>query len=184
MKNVSDLKTAILYAQAMYDGSDEIHQLDALYSDAEVLGGIVNEKREDFSKLNNPLWKYSQKEGVLTDICKKLGLSQSMLNTLKLLAQNGKLNILEQTLQQFILLYQKKHNIAEVEITTVIPLTSSQENLLKSKLENIFHKQIILRYVINPQIIGGLVIKYGTNFIDNSIKHKLRALEQLMKGTK
>lgn len=184
MKNVSNLKTAILYAQAMYDGAEEVNQLEALYSDAEVLSGIVCEKKDDFNKLNNPLWKYSQKEEVLNDICNKLSLSQSMLNTLKLLAQNGKFNVLEQTLQQFILLYQKKHNIAEIEITTVIPLTSSQENLLKSKLENIFHKQVILRYVINPQIIGGLVIKYGTNFIDNSIKHKLRALEQLMKGTK
>ncbi|MBQ8481337.1 MAG: ATP synthase F1 subunit delta [Alphaproteobacteria bacterium] len=184
MKNVSDLKTAILYAQAMYDGAEEANQLSALYSDAEVLNSIICEKREELGKLNNPLWKYSQKEEVLTDISRKLGLSQSMLNTLKLLAQNGKLNVLEQTLRQFILLYQNKHNIAEIEITTVIPLTSSQENLLKSKLENIFHKQVILRYIINPQIIGGLVIKYGTNFIDNSIKHKLRALEQLMKGTK
>ena len=184
MKNVSDLKTAILYAQAMYDGAAEAKQLDALYDDAATLSSVVGEKREDFNKLNNPLWKYAQKEEVLVEICQKLGLSQSMLNTLKLLAQNGKLNVLEQTLQQFILLYQKKHDIAEVEITTVIPLSSSQESLLKSKLENIFHKQIILRYVINPQIIGGLVIKYGTNFIDNSVKHKLRALEQLMKGTK
>ena len=61
---------------------------------------------------------------------------------------------------------------------------TTQENLLKIKLENIFHKQILLRYVINPQIIGGLVIKYGTSFIDNSVRHKLNALEQLMKGTK
>ena len=74
--------------------------------------------------------------------------------------------------------------MAEVEVTTVIPLTEKQENMLKSKLENIFNKQIILHYIINPQIIGGLVIKCGTNFIDNSIKHKLNALEQLMKGIK
>ncbi|MBR1600163.1 MAG: ATP synthase F1 subunit delta [Alphaproteobacteria bacterium] len=184
MKSVSNLKTAILYAQAMYDGAEEANQLDLLYADAGILGSIVIEKKEEFNKLNNPLWKYAQKEEVLADICRKLNLSQSMFNTLRLLAQNGKLNILEPTLKQFILIYQNKHDIAEVEITTVMPLTSSQEILLKDKLENIFHKQILLRYIIDPQIIGGLVIKYGTNFIDNSIKHKLRALEQLMKGAK
>lgn len=184
MKKVSDLKTALLYAQSMYDGAEKVGQLDDIYNDANVLSEIISEKKDEFAALNNPLWKYSQKEEVLQAVCNKLGFSQSMLNTLKLLAQNGKLNVLEQTLKQFILLYQEKHNIAEVEVTTVMPLNSDQENLLKTKLANIFHKQIILRYIINPQIIGGLVIKYGTNFIDNSVKHKLNALEQLMKGTK
>ena len=69
-------------------------------------------------------------------------------------------------------------------MTTVVPLDKSQEKKLIGKLEAVFHKEIILKYVINPQIIGGLVIRYGTNFIDNSILHKLNALEQLMKGTK
>ncbi len=184
MKKVSDLKTAILYAQAMYDGAKEAGQLDELYENAQTLCSVVAAQKQDFDKLNNPLWKYSQKEEILQEICKKSGFSQSMLNALKLLAQNNKLNVLEQTLKHFISVYQEKHNIAEVEVTTVMPLSGEQENLLKTKLENIFHKQILLRYVINPQIIGGLVIKYGTSFIDNSVRHKLNALEQLMKGTK
>lgn len=184
MKKISDLKTAILYANAMYDGALQAKQEDLLYQNARDLAIIVNEKKADFAKLNTPLWKYEQKADILQTIAQKFKLSTSMLNTLKLLAQNGKLNILSEVLEQYILLYQNKNNIAEVEVTTVIPLSAQQENLLKQKLENIFHKTILLHYIINPQIIGGLVIRYGTNFIDNSIKHKLNALEQLMKGTK
>jgi len=184
VKKVSDLKTAILYAQAMYDGAKQVGQLDELYGNAETLCSVVSAQKEDFDKLNNPLWKYAQKEEILQEICNRSGFSQSMLNTLKLLAQNNNLNVLEQTLRQFISIYQEKHNIAEIEVTTVMPLSEAQESLLKTKLENIFHKQILLRYVINPQIIGGLVIRYGTSFIDNSVRHKLNALEQLMKGTK
>lgn len=174
----------MMYAQAMYEGSEQAGQLDKMYDDAAALGVTVHEQNEEFAKLNSPLLKYAQKQEVLQAICSKFGFSQSMLNTLKLMAQNGKLNVLEQTLKQFILLYQEKHDIAEIEVTTVMPLSDKQESLLKTKLANIFHKQIVLRYVINPQIIGGLMIKYGTNFIDNSVKHKLNALEQLMKGTK
>lgn len=184
MKKVSDLKTAILYAQAMYEGAQKAGELDALYADAGVLRKVADESRDDFAKLNNPLWKYSQKEELLQTICHQAGFSQSMFNTLRLLTQNSKLGALGLVLQQFILLYQEKHNIAEVEITTVQPLNETQEDLLKNKLEKIFHKQILLRYIINPQIIGGLIIKYGTDFIDNSVKHKLNALEQLMKGNR
>lgn len=184
MKQTSDFKTANSYARAMYDGSSEAQELEALYADVLKLNNAVQGKNDFFRKLGSPLLKYAQKEEILQDVCRKSGFSQSMLNTLKLLAQNNRLNILEQTLRQFILLYYEKHNMIEAEITTIMPLNKQQEDLLKNKLEKIFAKQIILRYIINPQILGGLIIKCGTGFIDNSIKHKLNALEQLMKGIK
>ena len=107
-----------------------------------------------------------------------------MGNFLKVLAQNHRLNLLEIILKQFISLYNDKHNIAEVDVTTVIELSSEQDKRLKSKLSDIFNKKIEINYIINPEIVGGLVIKYGTNLIDVSIKHKLDTLEKIMKGTK
>ena len=58
MKKVSDLKTSILYAQAMYDGAKEAGQLDELYENAQTLYSVVAAQKQDFDKLNNPLWKY------------------------------------------------------------------------------------------------------------------------------
>lgn len=172
-----------MYAGAMYEGALKTSQTEDLYRDARQL----KELAEDDSSLNilaNPMLKPEQKAELIDLIAKKCGLCPAMLNTLKLLAENNDFKVLPQTLEQFILLYQQKNNIAEVEVTTVMPLSSQQETLLKSKLSAIFKREILLRYIINPQIIGGLVLKYGTNFIDNSVKHKLDALEQLMKGTK
>ena len=173
-----------MYAGAMYDSTAKTQNTETLYNDARTLKTAIDNGMDELNKLNNPLWKFEQKAQILEYLAQRLPLCENMLNTLKILAQNNELNILSQVLEQFILLYQQKHNIAEIEVTTVIPLNSTQENLLKTKLAAIFHKDILLRYIINPQIIGGLVIKYGTDFIDNSVKHKLDALEQLMKGTK
>ena len=184
MKKISAIKAAITYAEAMYEGAEKSGQTDEMYTNANLIKSALDEGAEGFDALNNPLYKFAQKEQVLDYLAQKLHLCSTLLNTLKILAQNNELNILYQVLNQFILIYQQKHNIAEVEITTVVPLNSAQEHILKDKLTTIFNKQIKLRYIINPQIIGGLIIKYGTNFIDNSVKHKLDALEQLMKGTK
>lgn len=184
MKKISEIKTAMMYAEAMFNSTQSSDIQDALYHDATALKNVTDNNTADFLKLNNPLWKFEQKAKILEATAHQAGLSDSMLNTLKILTKNSALNILPQVLEQYILLYQKKHNIAEVEVTTVMPLNSEQENLLKSKLSAIFQKEILIRYTINPQIIGGLILKYGTNFIDNSVKHKLDALEQLMKGTK
>lgn len=184
MKKVSVIKTAMMYAEAMYEGAIKTGEADNLYDNACRLKEVADEENSGIQALNNPLWKFGQKVEIIDAIVQKCGFCSSMCNTLKLLAENNDFGALPQVLEQFIALYQQKHNIAEVEVTTVMPLSTAQEKLLKAKLADIFHKEIILRYIINPQIIGGLIIKYGTNFIDNSIKHKLDALEQLMKGAK
>lgn len=173
-----------MYAEAMYEGAVKAGDLDELYQNAQELKTLTDDENNDLRLLDNPLWKFAQKAEVLDMIAQKCGLCSSMLNTLKILVMNNDFKVLPQTLEQFILLYQEKHNIAQIEVTTVIPLSQQQEDLLKTKLSAIFKRDVLLHYVINPQIIGGLVLKYGTHFIDNSIKHKLDALEQLMKGTK
>ena len=184
MKTVSKLKTAIMYAEAMYSGAEKTGDLDALYTDADTLSQMSDKDFEQITLINNPLLVLADKVAMLETLAARMNFCLSMKNTLKILAENRKLDLLLLVCRQFMQIYQQKHNIAEVEVTTVVPLDKSQEKKLIGKLEAVFHKEIILKYVINPQIIGGLVIRYGTNFIDNSILHKLNALEQLMKGTK
>ena len=184
MKTVSKLKTAILYAEAMYEGAEKTGDLDKLYADAMRLANMSADGVEQMVLLNNPLIATDDKVKILETLATKLNLCQSLLNTLKILAQNGKLNLVKIICEQFVGLYQQQHNIAEVEVTTAVELKPSQEAKLKNKLQAIFNKEILISYVIDPQIVGGLIIKNGTNFIDNSIRHKLNALEQLMKGAK
>ena len=169
----------------MYEGAEKASELDALYRDMNRIRESLSESNQLFAALDNPLWQAADKIAALEAVAKKLNFCQSSLNTLKILAENKKLSLLPEIIEQFTKYFQELHNIAEVEVTTVIPLNAQQQNLLQTKLMRLFHKEkIILRYIINPQIIGGLIIKYGTNFIDNSVKHKLHILEQLMKGIK
>ncbi len=184
MKKVSNYKTAILYAQAMYAAGEKNGALAAMYADARRLAHLSAEGLQEFVKLNNPLWSTEDKWQVIAALAQKAGLSENTQNTLKLLAQNRKLNLIGMIAEQFVAIYQEHHNIAEVEVTTAVALNAAQDALLKDKLAAIFHKEILIDYIINPQIIGGLIIKNGTHFIDNSIRCKLNALEQLMKGTK
>ncbi|MEE6207572.1 MAG: ATP synthase F1 subunit delta, partial [Alphaproteobacteria bacterium] len=112
----------------------------------------------------------------------KFDLPHNIINTLKILVQNRKIDVLPEVINQFMTLYHNAHNIAEIDVTSVVPLTKEQDSLLTHKLATIFSKDVIINYSTNPQIIGGLVIKYGTHFIDASVRSKLNALEKFMKG--
>ena len=113
-----------------------------------------------------------------------MNFSQPMINLLKILVENRRFCELEQILLQFKEVYNNKHNIAEINVETVVDLTEEQDKKLKQKLKDLFKKDIVVNYITNPQILGGLVIQCGTVLIDSSVKHQLDSLEQLMKGTK
>lgn len=183
MNKRSNLKTAILYAHALYDGAEQSGELDKTYLNAK---SVVAEKIDSKSlkALDNPLWDTDVKFQIMQDGFKPFQPCDSFINLLKLLIENRRFADISSILRHFILLYREKHNIAGVEVTTAVPLSQEQEKKLKQKLAAIFQKDIELEYILSPEIIGGLVIKYESQLIDVSVKHKLDALEQLMKGTK
>lgn len=184
MKKNSKQKTAMLYASAMYEAGIKENQLPELLKNAQKMEALLFEGIEDFNYLNNPLWNIEHKENIIETISQKLNFCSTMINTLKLLALNSRLNDLADILQNFIKIYNQNNNITEIEVETVIALNDIQEAKLNEKLTKIFKTNIIIKYVINPEIIGGLIIKSGTVLIDNSIKNKLKRLENILKGTK
>ena len=184
VKKNSDLEIASLYAQSIYDGAKSVGDLATVYKEMMLLREVLQQDSAEFKKLDNPLWPLEEKYKVIESIAKQFGLCHSMTNTLKLVIENRKAAVFPLIVEEFIKNYQDANNIAEVKVITAINLSEKQDKLLKEKLAQIFNKTIEVDYDINPQILGGLIIQYGTNFIDNSVKQKLNALEQLMKGAK
>ncbi len=184
MNKGSKLKNAILYATSLYEGAEQCHKLDETYKDVKALRTILAEGVKDFDLLNNPIWPLDIKEKLIDTVAEKMGFSQPLVNLLKILLENHRFDELGLILLQFKEVYNNKQNIAEINVETVVDLTEEQDKKLKQKLKALFKKDIVVNYITNPQILGGLVIQCGTVLIDGSVKHQLDSLEQLMKGTK
>lgn len=182
MRKVSNFKLAATYADAIYSSAEESGCLQEAYRDINALKSLEQQTCELLHKIDNPLVKNAKKEELIRSLAKKLKLHKHILNMLILLARNNKMFLLSHLLERFFCLYNQKNNIAEVIIKTVTKPNKRQEEKLIEKLATIFEKDVSLKYVIDPNIIGGLVIQYNTFLIDTSILYKLNSLEQIMKG--
>ena len=158
MKKVSNIKVALKYAEAMLDSLKNKAELEVLYNNAMML--LERKDITEIAKLDNPLWNMKEKTDILATLANRLNLCQAMLNTLKILAENSKLKILPQVLQQFVFMYQQQHNIAQIEVTTVAELSQAQDDLLKEKLKKIFNKEVIIKYIIE-YIFKIKIVIYG-----------------------
>ena len=61
-------------------------------------------------------------------------------------------------------------------------LAPAQVEALKSQLAKTVGKAVNLNFKINPDLIGGLVVKVGSRMVDASLKSKLARLQHAMKG--
>ncbi len=107
-------------------------------------------------------------------------------------------------LEEFILLVVSKHrnsylhNIAEefeslvlqhkgfvkTRVVTAVPILESEKKALVSKLETKTAKKIMLVTVVDPSIIGGVVVFLGDQIIDKSIRHQLDSLKNELQAVK
>ena len=68
------------------------------------------------------------------------------------------------------------------EVTSAHPLTATQEKALAKKLKEREGKDVKIRTKVDPEVLGGLVVRIGSTQIDSSIRTRLNTLAQAMKG--
>ncbi len=172
---MSDFTTAARpYANAVYDTAKESNTLDS-WSDALAnLAAVVSDDQLS-ELLDNPGTGNSEKGELLLQI---LGdsLNQQQQNLVKLMAENGRLKIMPDVVEQFEVERAKAENKIEAEVISAFELTAEQTSELINTLKNKLGKDITLTTMVDESLIGGVVIKAGDTIIDASMKSELDSL--------
>ncbi|GAA0812373.1 F0F1 ATP synthase subunit delta [Colwellia sp. D2M02] len=97
-------------------------------------------------------------------------------NFLKLLAENERLLVLPQILEQFLALKAEFEQEVTVDVTSAVDVTAEQKTTLSAALEKRLARKVKLNCFVDAGIVSGLIIKAGDMVIDGSIKGKLSRL--------
>ena len=182
MKKTSKTKIITTYALALYQAAEEKGVIKKVLKDIDSLARIFSEDDQIITTFSNRIWTSSSKKDAISKIAKKLDLSDELKSCLEIMVDNNRMKEFPNVLNEFKHIYYQKHNIEEIEVLTVQALTSTQDKKLKTLLEKKLSKEVLINYTIKPEILGGLIIKYGSSMIDDSIARKLTRLEMIMKG--
>ncbi|MCK4675611.1 MAG: F0F1 ATP synthase subunit delta [Gammaproteobacteria bacterium] len=172
---MSDFTTAARpYANAVYDTAKESNTLDS-WSDALAnLAAVVSDAQLS-ELLDNPATGKTRKGELILQI---LGdrLNQQQQNLVKLMAENGRLKLMPDVVEQFEVARAKAENKIEAEVISAFELTAEQTSELVNTLKNKLGKEITLTTTIDESLIGGVIIKAGDTIIDASMKSQLDSL--------
>jgi F-type H+-transporting ATPase subunit delta len=169
-------KIAAPYARALFDFSVDkniMHQITADFQNLEI---FLDESSELTEYLNNPLVSKDAKGEVLTKILKSQVNSETF-KFLMVLVKRDRINLLKSVITNYLELVYETASIKTIEVVTAVEFSNAQKNTLIQKLKELTNaREIKLAITIDPNLIGGFLIKTESKVIDFTIKNQLQQL--------
>jgi F-type H+-transporting ATPase subunit delta len=167
-----------VYSTALFELCNESGKLEKVFYElGQVCGIVFSEENADYAKfLESPLIGGEEKAKSLEAVFggRIDGLT---LDFLCLVAQKGRFSCLPQIFEEFTARYNEKMNILEVTAVTSVPMSDRLREKLKTKLETVSGKKIVLTEKVDRSILGGILLRYGNTQIDSSVKSRLDELK-------
>lgn len=172
-------ETAKIYAKGLIQtAQDGAITYDTILEQLNIIIDTINNSKDLEAVLNSPTISFEQKILIIDDIFAK-DLNFQIINFLKLLAEKNRFNELKQIVLAFQLELDVINGIKRAVITSAINLSDENKDKIINKLTHKLGKNVIAEWVVNEDIVGGLLIQIDDNIIDTSVKNKLEKLSKI-----
>lgn len=175
---MASIRAAKRYAKGLMQFAGESNQAELLNREMTDLKNSIQGSRELASFLASPVLDAKRKTAVSRELFKSF--SPVAQNFIELVINQGRGDLLKEIASQFNEQYNKMHNITVVEFTSAVPFESGLVNQIvndaKQKLGD--NSTINIETKVNPDLIGGFVLRMGDKQIDSSVKSKLNRLKK------
>jgi len=169
------------YAQAVFDIVKEDGGLDALAQQTEDLGAALHDSADLRALISSPIYTRDDQARAIGALAQKMGFSPVLANTLQLMSKNRRLFVLPQLVRQLQALIAAERGEVTAEVTSAVALTDGQQARLRDTLAQKSGKKVKLNTRVDEALIGGMIVKLGSQMIDSSIRSKLASLQNAMK---
>ncbi len=160
------------YAKALFQLCKEKQVLENVKPDIELLNKACS--IPEFNEfLNSPVIPISEKQTILKQIFENK-LHKFVTQLLLLMAKNRREQFLKIITLNFLKFYRDYFGIVETELTTVDDISQENKQKIVSLLKDYLKADVDIKNYVNPNIIGGFILRIDDKQIDASIKTQLQ----------
>lgn len=177
--NVIDSVQSV-YAGALLELAEEHNALDAISDEVRQLGETLDQS-PDLARLLDSKVLSEQDRGAVIDRVFKGRVSDLLLRFLHVLNRKTRLGILPGLAPAFRQALQHRRGQIEVEAHVAQPLDAAQQADVTARLsKTLGGRQVILRQIVNPDLLGGLKLRVGDEIVDGSVVAQLKIMREKM----
>ncbi len=170
------------YAVALFDLARDGSALDTVADSLAGLKAALADSPEFKGLVNSPVLSREAAGKAIAAVAGAMGLDALTTKFLGVLAANRRLTQLPAIIRAYETLLSAHKGETRAEVTSARPLGKGQLQTLAKNLKARIGRDVSIDEKVDPAILGGLVVKIGSQMIDSSIRTRLNTLAQAMKG--
>lgn len=167
---------AEVYARSLYEVAQEHDKLDEIHQDLDEFADAVSESRDLQVFLFSPYFSAEEKRDGLEKAVQDA--DETFMNFLNLLIERHRMPAIFRIRRRYDEMWKEAHHLLPVEVTSAIELDEDTVEGIGSKIGEQTGRTIELSHNVDPDIIGGLVLRVGNYILDASIRTRLNNLRK------
>jgi F-type H+-transporting ATPase subunit delta len=173
---MNESRISVRYSRALFQSALDKKILDRINQDMIFVKDIcgIGEVKEF---LSNPVIRPSRKTEILHKILGK-DLHKLTLSMIDLVVKNGREKYIPAIARVFVHNTKKHKGITESVLTTAVKVDSDIKKQVTELIANLFKTKVDMKENIDDSIIGGFILKIEDNYIDASVRNKLRKIRK------
>ena len=167
---------AQVYGRSLFQVAREQGKLDELREQLGQFVDALNENRELAVFFFSPYFSTKEKQEGLRRLLD--GADPVFLNFLKLLIENHRMPVIFRIRDEYARLWEEENKTLPVEITSAIALDEKTTESLGRQIGERAGRKVTLAARVDPDILGGIIVRVGNSILDASIRNRLEQLRR------
>jgi len=182
MSSSSQVRQAVAnrYGRVLFEMACDENVLGATLKDVKTLTDLLSSDESEWKILTNPTISREEQEQVITSLSRALSLKDLTTRFLQVLSFNGRLSYLYEVLKVFYLVHEEAMGKVSGTIETARSLKKDEIQSLEKKLSQEMEKEVTLTELVNPELLGGAILRVSAVMVDASVGSRLSKLKTVM----
>ena len=171
------MSVAKRYAKAIFELALEQGRLEAIGADLSLVRDTLTQNPDWQAWLANPQVAASDKQEALRQVYGEK-VSPEVLQLLSIMLKNRRTTLIVAVADEFKALLDEHQGVVHAQVSSAFPLTEAEEAGLAAALEKLTGKSVVLHKEVDPELIGGVLVRIGDRLYDGSVRGLLQRLEK------
>ena len=166
-----------VYVSSLYQVSCEENKEKLIFDQLSVIGDIFRRNIELIDILNIPSLNKREKRKMIDEIFQDK-VDIFIVNFIKIMTDNRRISLLFKIIEKYKKIYYQNNNIKIITVISAVELSDDEKLNIQKKCEKIFKNKIIADYLVDEDIIAGVIIKSDDKIYDMSAVGKINDIKK------
>jgi len=169
-------EVAQVYSRSLFEVAKEHGNLDRIRDELAVFADALAQNRELAVFFFSPYFSTQEKEDGLARVV--VDADPTFVNFLQVLLENHRLPLIHRIRRQVDVLWDHENKRLPVEVTSAVALDRSVVEALEARIREQTGQNVQLESKVDPDILGGIVLRVGNSILDASVRNRLEQLRR------